>query len=375
VTERAPDDAGGRRRIVAFATKGAGSNDEARLRALLERFDVDVVPFDRSKKARMFVAILRRIWSRRDALVVMEGTGIAGGAALLLGRLLRRTGYVVGTGDAVGPFMAARSPWLGGPFGLYERLLYRCSAGVIAWTPYLVGRALTFRAPRAISAAGWAPYSQTPEERVESRARIRRQLDIPADALVIGIAGSLPWNARVRYCYGAELVHAIARVARRDVRILIVGDGTGRKELERITTPETAPLVRYTGAVAQGEVPAYLAAMDVGSLPQSVDALGGVRYTTKLSEYLAAGLPIVTGEIPLAYDFGDAWLWRLPGFAPWDPRYVDALARFVETLTPAAVAAKRSAVPSAMPEFDRARQVARVTAFIDDVLRHRNGSA
>ena len=61
--------------------------------------------------------------------------------------------------------------------------------------------------------------------------------------------------------------------------------------------------------------------MDVASLPQSVDGVGSFRYTTKLSEYLAARLPVVTGEIPLAFDLDDGWMWRLPGDAPWEERY------------------------------------------------------
>ena len=42
----------------------------------------------------------------------------------------------------------------------------------------------------------------------------------------------------------------------------------------------------------------FLAAFDLASLPQSVDRVGSFRYSTKLSEYLAAGLPIVTSQIP-----------------------------------------------------------------------------
>ena len=38
----------------------------------------------------------------------------------------------------------------------YERLLMRLSAGCIAWSPYLAGRALTLGAPRAMTAASWA---------------------------------------------------------------------------------------------------------------------------------------------------------------------------------------------------------------------------
>jgi len=100
-----------------------------------------------------------------------------------------------------------------------------------------------------------------------------------------------------------------------------------------------------------------------------VDRVGSFRYTTKLSEYLAAGLPVVTGQIPLAYDLGDDWLWRLPGNAPWDEKYVHAMSELMTKLTPAELQAKRSAVPRNLPEFDRASQVNRVTGFVNDLLK------
>src|SRR5437667_262209 len=152
--------------------------------------------------------------------------------------------------------------------------------------------------------------------------------------IVFGIAGTLDWNRRVGYCYGYELVHAAVRARRRGLRVLIVGDGTGRKPLEHAAGVELGKSVLLTGRVPREQVADYLAAMDVGSLPQSCDGVGSFRYTIKLSEYLSASLPIVTGQIPLAYDLDDGWLWRLPGQAPWDERYLRALARLMEQITP-----------------------------------------
>ena len=72
--------------------------------------------------------LLREIRRRRPAVVVMEGTGVAGGVALLLARQLFGTRYVVSCGDAVAPFLAASRPWLRPIAYLYERLLYERSA-------------------------------------------------------------------------------------------------------------------------------------------------------------------------------------------------------------------------------------------------------
>ena len=141
---------------------------------------------------------------------------------------------------------------------------------------------------------------------------------IPADALVVGLAGSLSWNRRFGYCYAQELVAAARRVTRPDACFLIVGDGTGTPGWRR--PPGLPPgRVVFTGRVPQDELPGYYRAMDVASLPQSVDRVGSFRYTTKLSEYLAHGLPVVMGTIPLAYDLDGGWLWRLPGAAPSHP--------------------------------------------------------
>ncbi len=181
--------------------------------------------------------------------------------------------------------------------------------------------------------------------------------------------GSLAWNERVGYCYGAELVRAAARVDREDIRVLVVGDGTGRARLEELAGDRLGRSVLLPGPVSRDEVPLALAAMDVGSLPQSVDGVGSFRYTTKISEYLGAGLPVVTGEIPLAYDLEDGWLWRLPGDAPWDERYVEALADLMRTLTPVSLEDRRSRVPRDDPLFSLERQRRQVCGFVRDVAR------
>src|SRR5262249_11083257 len=127
--------------ILAVATQGSGGDDESRLLGLLAAFSVELFPFNRRHKLRSFRRLFKTILRRRPELLVMEGTGLGGGLALLLGRLLAGVPYVVSSGDAVGPFVAGQRPWLGPLSGLYERLLCRWSAGYIGWTPYLAGRA------------------------------------------------------------------------------------------------------------------------------------------------------------------------------------------------------------------------------------------
>jgi hypothetical protein len=355
-------------RVYAVSTLGSGSNDEARILSLLSAFHPQAIPFDRKKKWQGFRRVLRTLWRERPSLIVMEGTGVAGGAAVLLGRLLTGVPYVVSSGDAVGPWVA-RQLLLAGPlFHLYERILCRCAAGFIGWTPYLTGRALTFGTHRAITAPGYAPFPLPPEELARRRTAVRQQLAIPDNALVFGLVGSLVWSRQVRYCYGLELVRALQQTRRPELRVLVVGSGTGRAELERAAGACLGKQILLPGPVPKDQVMDYLAAMDVASLPQSCDGVGNFRYTTKISEYLAARLPIVMGRNPMAYDLDGGYIWRLPGKSPWDPVYVDALARLMNTLSPEELVKKTAAVPPSLVDFDRNRQIANTTAFIKDLL-------
>jgi glycosyltransferase involved in cell wall biosynthesis len=188
---------------------------------------------------------------------------------------------------------------------------------------------------------------------------------------VVGIAGSLAWSARRRYCYGLELAAAARHVRRPGVRFLVVGDGPGRPHLDRLAAAAPPGRVLFAGRRPQAELPDWYAAMDLASLPQSTDAVGAVRYTTKLSEYLAAGLGVTVGPVPMAYDLDAGWAWRVPGGEPWEPGYHRALAALIDALTPAEIAAKAAAARAAAGLFDRDRQVDRVTAFLSDLLADR----
>lgn len=354
--------------IVCLATQGSGHDDERRLLALVRPLDATLVPFDRRRRLRSAASVFRRLAADRPELVVVEGTGVAGVVPVMAARVAFGTRYVVSSGDAVTPFIAARHPSLRPLAGLYERAMYRLSAGFIGWTPYLVGRALTYGAPRGMTAPGWAPTPRPPAAR---RDELRKRLGIARDSIVYGIVGSLTWSHRHSYCYGAELVRALTMVSAPHVHVLIVGDGDGRPRLEReIAENGVGARVTLTGRVPREQVPDHLAAMDVASLPQSVDGVGAFRYTTKLPEYVTAGLPIVTGQLPLAYDLGGDWMWRLPGDAPWDDCYLGALASLMNELDAEQVRERAAAVPREHDAFDQAHQTTAVSCFIRDLVEH-----
>jgi glycosyltransferase involved in cell wall biosynthesis len=348
--------------IACFATQGTDSGDERRIIALLDPLRPTLYPFNRGRKGRSALSLLRRLLRDSPDLVVMEGTGVAGGIAVLLARFLRGIRFVVSSGDAVGPYLRLRSRWLAVPGALYERVLCGACSGFIGWSPYLAGRALTYGAPRAMTAANWAEGFDGGAD----RAAARKRFGIPDDALVFGLVGSLTWNRRVEYCYGLELVRAVLNVDRPDIYVLIVGDGNGRQHLAKRAGSRLGQKVLLPGRLRPEEMPEALAAMDVASLPQSVDRVGSFRYTTKISQYLSAGLPVVTGQIPLAYDLDDGWLWRLPGEAPWDSPYVNALSELMSTVTVREVA-ERAAVTPQLSTFQLPRQQRQVCEFLADV--------
>jgi len=359
--------------IWCLSTKGTGSNEEDRIRLLLEPLSPRVWPFDRAHKLRSALRLLRDVVRERPDLVVLEGTGVAAAAALIVARLLGRTRYVVSSGDAVAPFLALRSAAIYPAALAFEMLLCRLSAGFIGWTPYLVGRALTFGAPCGATAENWSIHAGTGADRHELRDR----LGIPSDATVFGLVGALIWTPRRGYCYGQELVRALRHCDRADVRVLIVGEGSGRAHLDELLREHPDDRVILLGAVPYDEVPTHLAAMDVASLPQSTDAVGAFRYTTKLSEYLSAGLPVVTGHIPFAYDLDEGWLWRLPGASPWDEEYERALGALMQNESPQNIAARAACTTAGARHFDGAAQQRRISAFVADVLaeRHRGAQA
>jgi glycosyltransferase involved in cell wall biosynthesis len=364
VASRLEDSSGSR--ILCFATQGSDHLDGERVRELLGMLDAESYAFDRAHKLRSAIGLVRQARRNRPRLIVMEGTGIAGGVAVLALDALLRIPFIVSSGDAVGPYLRLRSRLAAPLGGMYERVLCRRCAGYVGWSPYLVGRALTFGAPRAMTAAGW---SGQPRPREDTREEIRAQLGVRAETLVVGLVGSINWRRSVGYAYGAELVQALRRVEREDLAVCIVGDGSGLERLVQMAGEDLGRRVLLPGRVARERVADYLAAFDVASLPQSVDGVGAFRYSIKISEYLDAGLPVITGQIPAAYDLDTGYLWRLPGDAPWSSEYLAALAALLQDLDHEQIAARRAAIGAWTERtFDRQAQQRRVHAFVCDIL-------
>src|SRR5205823_1099693 len=75
-------------------------------------------------------------------------------------------------------------------------------------------------------------------------------------------------------------------------------------------TVSTAPLeglrnVRLLGQKPYEALPAYCRAFDVGLIPFRLDELTMKANPLKLREYLAAGLPVVSSDMPEVRKYGD----------------------------------------------------------------------
>lgn len=303
--------------------------------------DITVVDLDRSSR-KAALAQMNTLLTQPWDLVYLESTGIGGGLPLIQAAK-RGLRYIVSSGDPVAGFFAiTEGPVQGALFGAYEKQLYRKSVGFVGWTPYLTGRAIELGAPRAATVEGAVDTSLFRPD-PDARAAFRARHGIPPEQLVCGLVGSLVWSERQQYAYGLELVEALARTKRRDLTVLIVGDGDARARLEARVPSEKRSQIVFTGRLPEAEVVAAMNAMDVGFITQTLDALGMYRLTTKLPEYLACGLPVAMSPIPGFFDYvGTAAGWALPASHPGRESFWRACADWWETLTPEEIALRRA---------------------------------
>lgn len=126
----------------------------------------------------------------------------------------------------------------------------------------------------------------------------------------------LGWTGGLRRWHGLDLLLDALALLPPDVQLLIVGDGPARPDIEsRMLERGLRGRVFITGQVPRADVPAYLAAMDVGVV---ADERTGVASPMKLLEYMAMAKAVVAPDLPNIRDIvsdGASGLLFRPGSA------------------------------------------------------------
>ncbi len=130
----------------------------------------------------------------------------------------------------------------------------------------------------------------------EARAAVRRELDIPASAFVVGTVGRVD-----DYKNQPMLIAAMAPLLGPDVRVIVVGDGPARAQLDSAVAALAS--ARYAHILGRRmDVSRLLAAFDVFALPSKTEGLPLV-----VPEAMSTGLPVIAtavGGLPGVVDEG-----------------------------------------------------------------------
>lgn len=122
--------------------------------------------------------------------------------------------------------------------------------------------------------------------RTENRRRKRAELNIKEDELVIGYVGRLSEEKGVKY-----LVQAAAGMADRGVKVLVIGEGPQRGELEKIAA--TAGLEgKIIFAGFQRHIESWLPSFDIFVLPSLTEGT-----PVALLEAMACGIPVIASAV------------------------------------------------------------------------------
>jgi len=101
----------------------------------------------------------------------------------------------------------------------------------------------------------------------------------------------------------SQMPELVARIP--NLRLLIVGDGVQRPELEKmIQELGLGDCVKITGMVPHEDVPKWIAQAGIGVLTFPAEGATRDIFPTKVLQYMAQGKPVVANPLPGLVDFG-----------------------------------------------------------------------
>lgn len=240
------------------------------MRAVMDRADGDLIYASKPKLGSAGIGLLARMRRRRPVVLDVDdwevGFFLRGGPAGTLGRALN-------LGNPAG------LPWT----WLMERLTGLADAITVA-SRFLQERFGGVLIPHVRDTDAWRPGIADP-------AAARRRLGLDDERLVLFLGTPRAYKGV------DDLCAAVARLARKDVALAVVGaepDGPTAQRLRAVL-----PGVRVAGPIPFHEVPEYLEAADVVAVPQreTPDTRGQVP--AKLFDAMALGRPIVSTRVSM----------------------------------------------------------------------------
>lgn len=135
-------------------------------------------------------------------------------------------------------------------------------------------------------------------------ADLRRRLGLDG-RFVVGYLGNLDhWREGIDV-----LISALAEIrarGRRDIALLLVGDGTRREALEaHARRLRVADAVRFTGRVAHRAVAQYYVQMDLFASPRVDERAARLITPLKPYEAMALGVPVLVSDLPALVEIVD----------------------------------------------------------------------
>lgn len=375
-------------RLLFLVNGGPGSAMAIRARSFADRlrdeFEIEIL-YRSANKLQAILQNVAGLLQSRPALCWVFDMGYSGILAAGFYRMISRCRVVIDTGDAI--YELARSSGSRGRIGLWltkqleDYALSIADGMVVRSHPHqelLAERGIHADAiPDGVDLHQFEPRVQfEPRDQFEPRAQedLRGVLGLDG-ALVVGILGSLIWNQRSGTCYGAEVIEVIHRLSGRQVKGLVIGDGTGLEKLkERCAALGIQERMVFTGRVAYDDLPRYLNLMDVCISTQSNDPVGQVRTSGKLPLYLACG------RFVLATNVGEAARVLPPEMLVTyhggsDPDYPARLVERVRQLLdqPERLRQPAASVAIARQHFDYDELASRVGRTVRRVLKESGG--
>ncbi len=290
-------------RLAVLISDAPGGGLEARARALfsrLERFDATFAchlgrPLDRIKN---FLNALR---DTQPALIYLIDPIYAGVAATWLYRLRRRVPFILDTGDLVYDLareMGRLGPVQLGIVGWAERAALKMASTIVVRGPFH----RDWLNERGYSSVEVIPDGVDLKQfHPADVSELRERLHLKPDDIVVGVVGTINWNARRQFCYGWDLVEALGQLKDLPVKGLIVGDGNGVAILKsRSEDLGLTDKVIFAGRVVYTDLPNYINAMDICLLTQPTSPMSQVRTTGKLPLYLACDRYVISTNVGTA---------------------------------------------------------------------------